>query len=69
MLGWWKGGKAFTRKRVEVLELIGTLVQVLQNSPKKKKQVTNNPTDISCPNFVNKLKKMKKILKKWYLIL
>ena len=62
MLGWWKGGKAFTRKSVEVLELIGTLVQVLQNSPKKKKKkVTNNPTDISCPNFVNKLKKMRKL--------
>ena len=67
MLGWWKGGKAFTRKSVEVLELIGTLVQVLKNSPpptpppKKKKKVTNNPVDISCPNFVNKLKKMRKL--------
>ena len=64
MLGWWKGGKAFTRKSVEVLELIGTLVQVLQNSPPpppKKKKVTNNPIDISCPNLVNKLKKMRKL--------
>ena len=64
MLGWWKGGKAFTRKSVEVLELIGTLVQVLQFStphPPKKKKVTNNPIDISCPNFVNKLKKMRKL--------